>query len=54
MYFLISLSRTHRRRVAVGIVDGIAIGWFLARDWLVLYSLQLGCYLATAIYPAVA
>jgi hypothetical protein len=24
MYFLISLSRTHRRRVTVGIVDGIA------------------------------
>jgi hypothetical protein len=32
----------------------LGIGWFLARDWLALYSLQLGCYLATAVYPAVA
>jgi hypothetical protein len=33
---------------------GLGIGWFLARDWLAVYSLQLGCYLATAVYPAVA
>jgi hypothetical protein len=32
----------------------LGIGWFLACDWLVLYSLQLGCFLATAVYPAIA
>jgi hypothetical protein len=32
----------------------LSIGWFLARDWLALYSLQLGFYLATAVYPTVA
>jgi hypothetical protein len=25
----------------------LGIGWFLARDWLALYALQLGGYLAT-------